>query len=79
MPLVAGTSEALTVDETFGPVDLARVGLGMRALAAGGAVTATVPADGFTAASGAAMLRLREAEAAPVFAGFADGSALRTG
>lgn len=78
VPLIAGTSEALTVDEGFGPIGLARVGVGMRALAAGDAVTVTVPADGFTSAAGASMLRLREAEAAPVFAGFADGSVLRT-
>jgi LCP family protein required for cell wall assembly len=77
VPLVIGASRAVTVDDRFGPVDLLRVAIGMRAVSAGDAVTATVPGDGFTSSSGAALLRVRSGEAAPLFAGFADGSALR--
>jgi LCP family protein required for cell wall assembly len=79
VPLVVGASRAVTVDRRLGPVDLARIAIGMRAVASGGAVTATVPADGFTSRGGAAMLRVRSSEAAPIFAGFADGSVLRAG
>jgi LCP family protein required for cell wall assembly len=79
VPLVVGASRAVTVDHRLGPVDLARIAVGMRAVASGDAVTATVPADGFTSRGGAAMLRVRSSEAAPIFAGFADGSALRAG
>ena len=79
VPLVVGASRAVTVDRRLGPVDAARVAVGMRAVASGDAVTATVPADGFTSRAGAAMLRVRSAEASSIFAGFADGSALRAG
>jgi LCP family protein required for cell wall assembly len=79
VPAVVGASRAVTVDEELGPVGLARLARGMRAVAAGDVVTATVPADGFTSSAGAALLRVRTAEAAPIFAGFADGSALRAG
>ncbi len=79
VPAVVGASRAVTVDEELGPVGLARLARGMRAVAAGDVVTATVPADGFTSSAGAALLRVRTAEAAPLFAGFADGSALRAG
>jgi LCP family protein required for cell wall assembly len=76
VPLVVGASRAVGVDHRLGPVDLARIAVGMRAVASGDAVTATVPADGFTSRGGAAMLRVRSAEAGPIFAGFADGTAL---
>jgi len=79
VPAVVGASRAVTVDEELGPVGLARLARGMRAVAAGDVVTATVPADGFTSSAGAALLRVRTAEAAPLFAGFADASALRAG
>ena len=74
--IVAGTSRAVTVDHRLGPVDLARLGIGMRAVAAGSASTATVPADGFVSSAGASMLRVRQSEAGPLFASFADGSVL---
>jgi LCP family protein required for cell wall assembly len=77
VPLVVGASRAVTVDDRMGPVDLARLAVGLRALSGGGTVTATVPSEGFTSASGAALQRLRVDEAAPLFAAFADGSALR--
>lgn len=77
VPTLVGASRAVTVDQRLGPVDLARISIGMRAVASGRAVTATVPADGFRGSSGAALLRVRSSEAAPLFAGFADGSALR--
>jgi LCP family protein required for cell wall assembly len=79
VPAVVGASRAVTVDDGLGPVGLARIARGMRAVAAGDVVTATVPADGFTSSGGAALLRVRTAEADPIFAGFADASALRTG
>lgn len=75
--IVGGATRAVTVDDQLGVVDLARIAVALRPVAAGSAVTATVPADGYTAASGAALLRVRSAEAEPLFAGFADGSALR--
>ncbi len=78
VPAVVGVTRAVTVDQRLGPLDLARVAIGLRALGAGDAVTATVPADGFRGASGEALLRLREGEAAVLFAGLADGSLLRT-
>jgi LCP family protein required for cell wall assembly len=77
VPLVVGASRAVTVDDRLGPIDLARIGVALRAVASGDAVTATVPGDGFTSSSGAALLRVRTSEASPLFAGFADGSALR--
>jgi LCP family protein required for cell wall assembly len=77
VPAVLGVSRAVTVDQRLNPLDLARMAIGLRMLASGGAVTATVPADGFRGSSGAALLRVRDAEAAALFAGFADGSALR--
>lgn len=76
VPLVVGTSRALTVDQRLGPIDLVRLAVGMRVLAGGSAVTVTVPSDGFTAPSGAALQRIRADEAATIFAAFADGSAL---
>ena len=79
VPAVVGASRAVTVDDGLGPVGLARIARGMRAVAAGDVVTATVPADGFTSSGGAALLRVRTAEADPLFAGFADGSALGAG
>jgi LCP family protein required for cell wall assembly len=77
VPIVLGGSRAVTVDQRLGPIDLARLGIGMRAVASGRAVTVTVPADGFRSSSGASLLRVRSTEAAPIFAGFADGGALR--
>lgn len=76
VPLVVGISRALTVDQRMGPIDLLRLAVGMRVLAGGNAVTATVPSDGFTASSGAALQRMRADAAATIFTAFADGSAL---
>jgi LCP family protein required for cell wall assembly len=77
LPIVLGASRAVTVDRRLGPLDLARLGVGLRAVASGDAVSVTVPADGFTSSAGAALLRARSSEAQPIFASFADGSALR--
>lgn len=74
--LTGAIGSALTADDGLGPVDLGRLGLGLRGLASG-AVTATVPTD-FATIGGASVLTIREAEAQAVFAGFRDGSALRT-
>ena len=75
-PLTGAVGDALTADEGFGLLDLARLGLGARGLAAGAAVTATVPATP-TTVGGAAVLEIDEAAARPLFASFRDGSALR--
>lgn len=75
--ITGGVSRALVVDQRLGPVDLLRLALGLRLLAGGGAVTATVPSDGFTSSSGAALQRVRQPDADALFAGFADGSALQ--
>ncbi|MBW3657727.1 MAG: LCP family protein [Actinobacteria bacterium] len=71
----AEVGRALTADEDLGPVDLGRIGWGMRGLAGGGAVTATVPGTG-ASRGGAAVLIPDEAAAEELFAGFRDGSAL---
>lgn len=78
-PTVMGASRAVTVDQRLGPVELERIAIRMRAVASGRAVTATVPSEGSRSPSGTSPLRVRSAEAAPIFAGFADGSMLRTG
>jgi LCP family protein required for cell wall assembly len=77
LPIVLGASRAVTVDQRLGPLDLARLGVGLRAVASGDTVSVTVPADGFTSSAGASLLRVRSSEAQPIFASFADGSALR--
>jgi LCP family protein required for cell wall assembly len=79
IPIVVGTSRAVTVDDGMGPVELARLALALRALASGDVFTAAVPADGFTSASGASLLRMRAAEAEALFAGFRGGSLVRAG
>lgn len=77
IPIVVGTARAVTVDDGMGPIELARLALALRALGSGDVVTEAVPADGFTSASGAALLRMRTAEAEQLFAGFRDGSLVR--
>ena len=74
-PLTGAVGEALTADEGLGLLDLARLGLGGRGLANGGAVTATVPATP-TSIGGAAVLQIDDAAAQELFASFRDGSAL---
>jgi hypothetical protein len=66
---------ALTADEGLGIIDLGRVAWGLRGLASGGAVTATVPATPATR-GGAAVLLPDTAAAEELFAGFRDGSAI---
>ncbi len=77
LPIVLGASRAVTVDQRLGPLDFARLGVGLRVVASGDTVSVTVPADGFTSSAGASLLRVRSSEAQPIFASFADGSALR--
>jgi len=79
VPAVIGVTRAVTVDQRLDPIGLARIAVGLRALSSGNAVTATVPADGFRSSDGAALLRVRAAEAEELFVGFADGSLLRAG
>jgi LCP family protein required for cell wall assembly len=68
---------ALTADEDLGMLDLARIGLGLRGLATGGAATYTVPVTPANV-GGAAVLQPVESEAQALFARFRDGSVLRT-
>jgi LCP family protein required for cell wall assembly len=75
--ITLGVSRAMVVDQRLGPIDLLRLAIGLRLLAGGGAVTATVPSEGYTSSSGAALQRVRQPNADALFAGFADGSALR--
>lgn len=74
--IVRGLSGALTVDRDLGPVGFARLAIGLRALAAGDAVMATVPTVSATTSAGASVLRARDAEAQALYASFADGSVL---
>ncbi len=77
IPVVLGTARAVTVDDGMGPIELARLALALRALGSEDIFSAAVPADRFTSASGAALLRMRSAEAEQLFAGFRDGSLVR--
>lgn len=72
--LTGAVGQALSADQDLGIPDLARLALGIRGLS-DGAVTATVPSD-FATVGGASVLRIREAEANALYAGFRDGSAL---
>lgn len=74
--IVRGLSGALTVDGDLGPIGLARLAIGLRALAGGDAIMATVPTVSATTSAGASVLRAREAEAQALYASFADGSVL---
>jgi LCP family protein required for cell wall assembly len=75
-PLTRAVGRALEADEGLGVIDLARLGLGLRGLSGGGAVTATVP--GVPASvGGAAVLEVAQPEADTLFASFRDGSVLR--
>lgn len=73
--LSGAVSRALTADDDLGLWDLSRVGLGLRGLASGSAVSETVPANGANIGGAAVLVPDMEA-AAPIFAGFRDGSAL---
>lgn len=73
--LSGAVANALTADQQLGLWNLARVGIGLRSLAGGNAVSATVPANGATI-GGAAVLVPDMDAAAPIFASFRDGSAL---
>jgi len=74
--IVHGLSGALTVDRALGPIGLARLAVGLRALAGGDAVMATVPTVSATTSAGASVLRARDAEAQVLYASFVDGSIL---
>ncbi|MBW3620388.1 MAG: LCP family protein [Actinobacteria bacterium] len=73
----AEIGSALTADEGLGPIDLAKLGFGLRGLAAGSAVTATVPAT--PATRGGAAVLVPDPAAEELFASFRDGSALGSG
>ncbi len=66
-------ADALIADEDFGPIDMVRLGLGARGIAGGSLPSYTVPATPQTI-GGAAVLVPKDAEAAPLFAAFRDGS-----
>jgi LCP family protein required for cell wall assembly len=67
---------AVIADDDLGPLDMARLGRGVRGLAGGNAPTFTVPADPGRTAGGADVLYLRESEAEALFSRFRDGSVL---
>jgi LCP family protein required for cell wall assembly len=75
--IAEGLTSAIVADEMLGVLDLYRIAIGLRALAAGAAVTATVPADPGTTSQGASILRVRSSEAQQLFDSWRDGSALR--
>ncbi|MBW3664383.1 MAG: LCP family protein [Actinobacteria bacterium] len=75
VPLTRAVGAALTADEGMGPIDLLRLGLGLRGLAGGAAVTHTVPVTGANR-GGAAVLVPVEAEAEALFQRFRNGSIL---
>jgi LCP family protein required for cell wall assembly len=67
---------AVSADDAMGPIDMARLGWGVRGLAGGGAPTYTVPADPGRTSGGADVLYVRDSEAEALFARFRDGSIL---
>jgi LCP family protein required for cell wall assembly len=75
VPLTRAVGAALTADDSMGPIDLLRLGLGLRGLAAGAAVTHTVPVTGANR-GGAAILVPIEVEAEALFQRFRNGSVL---
>jgi LCP family protein required for cell wall assembly len=79
VPLANEVGGALATDTGMGPIPLARLGLGLRSLAAGDAAAYTVPGDPDRTSGGADVLRLRETEAEALFARFRDGSILQEG
>ncbi|MFP5309451.1 MAG: LCP family protein [Actinomycetes bacterium] len=64
---------ALTADDGLGPIDLGRLGWGMRGIASGRVATFTVPASPANI-GGAEVLLADEVRAEPLFASFRDGS-----
>lgn len=73
--LSGAVANALTADQQLGLWNLMRVGVGMRGMAAGDVVSATVPANGANV-GGAAVLVPDMDAAGPLFTSFRDGSAL---
>jgi LCP family protein required for cell wall assembly len=79
VPMVNEVGGAVATDTGMGPISLARLGLGLRALAGGDVAAHTVPGIPDRTSGGADVLRLDEAAAEALFAGFRDGSILREG
>jgi LCP family protein required for cell wall assembly len=67
--------DAVVVNDGFDGLDLLRLGRGVPTLAAGDMAAYTVPVTPGTTSGGAAVLYVRESEAAPLFASFRDGTA----
>jgi LCP family protein required for cell wall assembly len=67
--------DAVMVDDQLGPVDMVRLARGARGMAAGNAVTHTVPVS-VASRGGASVLDLVEPDASQLFARFRDGSIL---
>lgn len=68
--------DAIGVDDRMGVVSLARLTLGVRALATGAATTYTVPTTPHVTSGGAQVLLPHETEAEALFARFRDGRIL---
>ncbi|MEX2324433.1 MAG: LCP family protein [Nitriliruptoraceae bacterium] len=66
--------QAVTVDDSLGPVGLARLGWATRGIARGAVVTHTVPVVPRTTSAGAAVLDLQVTEAEPLFSQFRTGA-----
>jgi LCP family protein required for cell wall assembly len=66
---------AMRTDDDMGPIALARLALGVRALAGGQAIAETVPATGATI-GGASVLEIQQAPAEELFAAFRTGRIL---
>lgn len=76
---VAGAGgAALTADQELGPIDLLRVGWGLRGLASSGLNAHTVPASPATV-GGAAVLQIDSGPAEELFARFRSGAILHEG
>lgn len=72
--LARDSGEAVRVDRSMGPIDMARIAFGLRGLGQGRTLRATVPTDPRTTSAGAQVLDLRVGEAEPLFEAFRSGS-----
>jgi LCP family protein required for cell wall assembly len=72
--MVRETGNAVRVDQTMGPISMARIGWGARGLGSGAMTAHTVPVEPRTTSGGAYVLEMRVGEAEQLFAAFRDGS-----
>jgi hypothetical protein len=72
--LARDSGQAVRVDQSMGPIALARLAIGVRGLGNGASVSNTVPADPRTTSGGAEVLELAVNEAEALFAAHRNGS-----